>query len=91
MTHYIHFVTQLVIGVGVFSQIPCVMLVLVLIRWVHYDRLKAMRRHVCVGCFIMGMLLTPPDVVAQIMVALPMYAMYEIGLLLCRGCSDRSP
>ena len=45
------------------------------------ENLRKKRPFVIVGCFIVGMLLTPPDVISQLLLALPMWVLYEIGIL----------
>jgi sec-independent protein translocase protein TatC len=46
------------------------------------DQLKKMRAYVLVGAFALGMLLTPPDVISQTLLALPMWLLFELGILL---------
>ena len=54
------------------------------------DQLANNRSYVIVGCFVMGMLLTPPDVISQTLLALPMWLLFEVGLVMGRALS-RSP
>ena len=46
------------------------------------DKLKKIRAYVVVGAFALGMLLTPPDIISQTLLALPMWALFEVGLLM---------
>ena len=48
------------------------------------DALSAKRPYIIVGAFVVGMVLTPPDIISQTMLALPVWLLYEVGLLLCR-------
>ena len=52
--------------------------------------LSAKRPYVILGCFVIGMLMTPPDVVSQSLLAVPMYLLYEVGLLFGRLVKRRS-
>ncbi|MOA68515.1 Sec-independent protein translocase protein TatC [compost metagenome] len=47
--------------------------------------LRKSRPYVIVGCFVVGMLLTPPDVFSQTLLAVPMWILFEVGLLACAG------
>lgn len=48
------------------------------------EALAAKRPYVIVGAFVLGMLLTPPDVISQVLLAVPVYLLYELGILLAR-------
>ncbi|UWN49512.1 Sec-independent protein translocase protein TatC [Alcanivorax sp. ALC70] len=48
------------------------------------EKLSASRAYVVVGCFVIGMLLTPPDIVSQTLLAVPMWLLFEIGLIFGR-------
>jgi sec-independent protein translocase protein TatC len=58
--------------------------ILILTGVVTADQLANNRSYVIVGCFVMGMLLTPPDVISQTLLALPMWLLFEIGLVMGR-------
>ena len=68
---------------GLCFQLPLVCLVLVYSQVVSVTSLRTIRPYVMVAAFIIGMLLTPPDVCSQIMLALPLCALYELGIFLC--------
>ena len=53
------------------------------------EKLSASRAYVVVGCFVIGMLLTPPDIVSQTLLAVPMWLLFEIGLLFGRAVQRR--
>jgi sec-independent protein translocase protein TatC len=55
------------------------------------DQLANNRAYVIVGCFVMGMLLTPPDVISQTLLALPMWLLFEVGLIMGRFLSKGEP
>lgn len=71
-----------VFGLG--FQIPLFCLVSVKIGWVTLNQLTAARRYVIVFAFVLGMLLAPPDVFSQTLLALPFWGVYEIGVGLVR-------
>ncbi|HVU34571.1 MAG TPA: twin-arginine translocase subunit TatC [Opitutaceae bacterium] len=75
---YISFVTHFMIGMGLGFQFPIVILFLVKLGILGYRQLAKYRRHVCVLSFILGALLTTPDVVTQVAMAVPLYLLYEI-------------
>lgn len=79
---YLDFSTQLLLVFGVLFEIPIAMVVLVLSKLVTRQRLKAMRSYAIVCAFIIGMLFAPPDVISQTILAIPIWLLYEIGILL---------
>lgn len=79
---YLDFTIKLLIIFGALFEIPMVMLVLVLLQVVSYQKLKQARRYAFLGAFIIGMLLAPPDVFSQTILAIPVWLLYEVGLLL---------
>lgn len=84
MNDYLNFTTQLLLVFGVLFEIPMVMVLLVGLNVVTRERLLAWRSYAIVGAFILGMLVAPPDVLSQTLLALPMWGLYELGLLLTR-------
>jgi sec-independent protein translocase protein TatC len=54
------------------------------------ERLAASRPYVIVGCFVVGMILTPPDVLSQCLLAIPMWILFEIGVWVARLVTRRS-
>lgn len=75
---YISFVTHFIIGMGLGFQFPIIILFLVKLGVLTHRQLAKFRRHVCVLSFILGALLTTPDVVTQVAMAVPLYLLYEI-------------
>ena len=75
---YISFVTHFLIGMGIGFQFPIVILFLVKLGILTHRQLARYRRHVCVLSFILGAVLTTPDVVTQVAMAVPLYLLYEI-------------
>ena len=81
ISSYLDFVMTLFLAFGLSFEIPVATVLLVLAGVVDVARLKRIRGYVVVGCFVIGMLLTPPDVISQTMLALPMWLLYEVGIL----------
>jgi sec-independent protein translocase protein TatC len=84
LSDYISFVTMVAIGIVVAFQKPVVMFVLGWTGLVDPRWLSKYRRHCIVACFAMGMLLTPSDVVSMVVLAMPLWGLFELGLLLMR-------
>ena len=81
---FLSFTLGMVFAFGLAFQVPIVIIVIVWTGLVSRKALAAARPYVLLGAFIVGMLLSPPDVFSQSLLALPMYALYEIALLICR-------
>ncbi|MCW4149713.1 twin-arginine translocase subunit TatC [Halomonas sp. 18H] len=81
---YLNFVLKLFFAFGVAFEIPVATFLLILSGATSVQSLARKRPYIILGCFIIGMLLTPPDVVSQSLLAVPMYLLYEIGLLFGR-------
>jgi len=75
---YISFVTHFILGMGLGFQFPIVVLFLVKLGVLTHAQLAHYRRHVCVLSFILGAVLTTPEVITQIAMAVPLYLLYEI-------------
>ena len=84
ISHYLDFVLKLFFAFGLAFEIPIAILVLVWTGAVSIETLAARRAYVIVGCFVAGMLLTPPDIISQVLLALPMWLLFEAGMLFSR-------
>jgi sec-independent protein translocase protein TatC len=82
--HYFEFVLVMFLAGGLSFEVPVAVLVAVILGWVTPAQLSAWRGYVVVLIFIIAALLTPPDGLSMIMMALPMCALYELGVLLAR-------
>ena len=82
--HYLEFVLVMFLAGGLSFEVPVAVLVAVILGWVTPAQLSAWRGYVVVAIFIIAAILTPPDGLSQIMMALPMCALYEAGLLFAR-------
>ena len=77
---YLDFVLALFLAFGLSFELPVAMVILVLLGWVSPDQLRHARGYAVVGIFIVAAVVTPPDVVSQLMLAIPMCLLYEIGI-----------
>lgn len=87
---YLEFVLKLFFAFGFAFEIPVATLLLVISGATTVDSLKAKRPYVVVGCFVLGMLLTPPDMISQVLLALPMWMLYEAGIFFARFVRART-
>ncbi|MGG2395467.1 twin-arginine translocase subunit TatC [Pseudomonas sp. SH1-B] len=78
---YLDFVLTLFFAFGVAFEIPIATFLVIWVGLVDVATLRKSRPYVVVGCFVVGMVLTPPDVFSQTLLALPMWLLFESGLL----------
>ena len=81
---YLSFVLTMFIAFGLTFETPVVVIVLVRMRIVSLEKLKAARPYVIVGAFVVGAVFTPPDVISQLLLAVPLWLLFELGVLLAR-------
>jgi sec-independent protein translocase protein TatC len=86
---YFSFVITMFLAFGVTFEIPIVVIVLVRMGLVTVERLREARPYVVVGAFVVAAVVTPPDVLSQFMLAVPMCLLYEAGLFLSRFIAVR--
>ena len=79
--NYLDFVLTLFFAFGVAFQVPIAVVMVVRFGWVSVAQLKEARGYVIVGAFIIGAIFTPPDILSQFMLAVPMWLLYELGIL----------
>ncbi len=84
ISKYLDFVLKMFFAFGVAFEVPVATILLVLTGATTPDKLAAMRPYIIVGAFIVGMLLTPPDIISQTLLAIPMWLLFETGLLFSR-------
>lgn len=89
ITSYLDFVLALFLAFGLAFELPIAIVLLVWAGITDVVSLKQKRPYIIVGCFIIGMLLTPPDIISQTLLALPMWILFEAGLLFARTLGDR--
>ena len=81
---YLSFVLTMFTAFGVTFEVPVVVIVLVRFGLVTIEKLKEARPYVIVGAFVVAAVVTPPDVVSQLMLAIPLCLLYELGILAAR-------
>ena len=81
---YLNFVLTMFVAFGVTFEVPIVVIVLVAFNIVSLEKLKEWRSYVIVGAFVIAAVVTPPDVLSQLLLAIPMCILYEVGLLCAR-------
>ena len=84
MAEYVSFVMMVVLVFGFAFETPIATVLLVMTGLTTPEKLGSARPYVFLGAFIIGMLLTPPDVISQTMLAVPVYLLYEMGILMSR-------
>jgi sec-independent protein translocase protein TatC len=78
---YLDFVLSLFFGFGLAFEVPIATIILVAVGITTPKKLGQMRPYVIVGAFVIGMLLTPPDIISQVLLAVPMWILFEGGLI----------
>ena len=78
---YFSFVLSMFMAFGITFQVPVAVVILVRMRFVTVEKLRDIRSYVVVGAFVIGAILTPPDVVSQLMLAIPLCLLYEAGIV----------
>lgn len=79
--NYLDFVITLFLAFGIAFEVPVAVVILVRMGMVNVATLKEIRSYVIVGAFVAGAILTPPDVISQFMLAVPLWLLYEAGIL----------
>ncbi len=79
--NYLDFVITLFLAFGIAFEVPVAVVLLVKLGMVSVETLKEIRSYVIVGAFVAGAIFTPPDVVSQIMLAVPLWLLYEAGIV----------
>lgn len=81
---YLDFVLVIFFAFGLCFEVPVAVVILVALGWVTPKQLTESRGYVIVGAFVVAAVLTPPDVVSQVMLAIPMCLLYEVGIIAAR-------
>jgi sec-independent protein translocase protein TatC len=88
---YLDFVLVLFLAFGASFELPVALVILVLLGWVKPRQLREWRGYAIVAIFVIAAILTPPDVLSQLLLALPMIALYEVGILAARLLKPDTP
>lgn len=91
INRYLDFILKLFFAFGLAFEIPVATVLLVWTGASSVEKLSAKRPYIVVGCFVLGMLLTPPDVISQSLLAVPMWLLFEVGILFSRLLSRKAP
>ena len=91
MADYLDFVLTLFFAFGVAFEIPIATIILLWTGVTTREKLAKGRPYIIVGAFVIGMLLTPPDVISQVLLALPMWVLFEAGLVASRFFKRKEP
>lgn len=85
ISSYLDFVLVIFLAFGFCFEVPVAVVILRTLGWVDDQQLRESRPYVVVGAFVVAAILTPPDVISQLMLAIPMCVLYEIGLIAARA------
>ncbi len=89
VSRYLDFVLVMFLAAGFSFEVPVAVVIAALLGWVSPQQLSEWRGYVIVGIFIIAAIITPPDGLSQVMLALPMCALYELGILAARLLARR--
>ena len=81
---YLDFITTIVLAFGLAFEVPIATVLVVWTGLTTPQKLGAARPYVLLGAFVIGMLLTPPDVISQTLLAVPVYVLFELGIFMSR-------
>ena len=84
INRYLDFVLKLFFAFGLAFEIPIATVLLIWTGATTTASMASKRAYVIVGCFVVGMILTPPDIISQVLLALPMWLLFETGILFAR-------
>jgi sec-independent protein translocase protein TatC len=87
---YLDFVLSMFTAFGVTFEVPIVVIVLVYFGLVTVEKLREIRSYVIVGAFVIAAVVTPPDAMSQILLAVPICLLYELGIFAARFITKRS-
>jgi sec-independent protein translocase protein TatC len=88
---YFGFVMGMFLAFGLTFEVPIVVVLLARFGVASVDKLKQIRPYVIVGAFIVAAIFTPPDVVSQLLLAIPLVLLYELGIVLARFVAKPKP
>jgi sec-independent protein translocase protein TatC len=86
---YLDFILKLFFAFGIAFEVPVATVLLILTGATTAEALAAKRPYIVVGCFVVGMLLTPPDVISQSLLAIPVWLLFEVGIFFGRFVKSR--
>ena len=86
---YVNFLFGFIVPFGVAFQLPVFLYLTTRMGWTNYSQLSAKRKYVLLGVFVIAAILTPPDIVSQVALGVPLYLLYEVGVLVARLTKPR--
>ena len=89
ISSYLSFITMIVLAFGLAFEVPIATVLMVWTGLTSTEKLAKARPYVFLGAFIVGMFLTPPDVISQTLLAVPVYLLFEIGIVMSRIFTPR--
>ena len=89
ISQYLDFILKMFFAFGLAFEVPIVTIVLTLTGATTAEKLAKKRPYVIVGSFVIGMLLTPPDIISQTLLAIPVWLLFELGIVFSRIIGDR--
>jgi sec-independent protein translocase protein TatC len=87
---YLDFITTIVLAFGIAFEVPVATVLVVWTGLTTAAKLGKARPYVFLGAFIMGMFLTPPDVISQTLLAVPVYLLYELGIIMAKVFTNKT-
>jgi sec-independent protein translocase protein TatC len=84
ISEYLDFVMTLFMAFGLAFEVPIAVVLIARFGWVTIAQLKEARSYVIVGAFVIGAIFTPPDIISQFMLAVPLWLLYEAGILVAQ-------
>ena len=84
ISSYLDFILNIFLAFAISFEIPVIIFLLIWSGVTSPENLSKKRPYVIVSCFVLGMLLTPPDVISQTLLAIPAWFLFELGLILSR-------
>jgi sec-independent protein translocase protein TatC len=79
--YYLDFVIKVSFAFGVAFEVPIATILLIMFGITTPEKLKKNRAYIIIGAFVLGMVLTPPDIISQVLIAIPIWLLFEAGLL----------
>jgi sec-independent protein translocase protein TatC len=81
ISNYLNFVLSLFIIFGLAFEMPVIVFLIIRFGILSIAKARKIRSYIFVGCFIISAIVTPPDILSQTMLALPLYLLYELGII----------
>ena len=88
--HYLNFILKMFFAFGIAFEVPIAIILFVYTGLASVESLARKRAYIIVGAFTAGMLLTPPDIISQVLLAVPVWLLFELGLILGRFVKRRA-